>query len=424
MRLLGGALLTAGAAVMFLLSAAGTGLADSPEGQARKQPRVITDGRLRVGHLETIRLKRFPGKGVADISFFPTAICEDGCGARTLRRARTDARGAATFQVRVPGTFLDHRNHPVYLRDGERIHVEVTWEGPGRSFAGARAEPEPILVRSHGAGGPAMASSRAPREAAPEGPLPVPGSFRLQGSNGYVFSVLAEPARASQPASLLIALAAKGQSVTYSAPATVTETSMQASLGALGEIAVTFQRSNQPTSVPCGKRAISFDSGSYVGTIDFRGEEGFTNVEATSVPGNIDFMRGLFCGGAFSAFFGGPERGGELSVRNPALGPRMSVRNSRPGATAQISASSLEYSNGISIERSTSLRMPGADFTYGRDLRTATVRPPAPFAGSAQFDLGRKAGKRWSGDLTVDLPGKADVPLTGGALRASLTRSE
>ena len=65
--------------------------------------------------------------------------------------------------------------------------------------------------------------------------------------------------------------------------------------------------------------------------------------------------------------------------------------------------------------------MPGADFTYDRHLRTATVSPPAPFAGSAHFDLGKKAGRRWSGDLTVDLPGRTATPLTGPTLRATLS---
>jgi hypothetical protein len=48
----------------------------------------------------------------------------------------------------------------------------------------------------------------------------------------------------------------------------------------------------------------------------------------------------------------------------------------------------------------------------------------APFAGSARFDLEAKAGRRWSGDLTVDMPGRADVSLTGPPLRASLSPSE
>jgi hypothetical protein len=111
---------------------------------------VITDGRLRPGHLELFRVVGFPGKGVVDISFFPTAICEDECGAWSFRGWRTDANGDARFRVRVPGTFFDRHEHRVYFRNGERIDVEATWEGANHSFAFATARPEPVIVRTHG----------------------------------------------------------------------------------------------------------------------------------------------------------------------------------------------------------------------------------------------------------------------------------
>lgn len=111
-------------------------------------------------------------------------------------------------------------------------------------------------------------------------------------------------------------------------------------------------------------------------------------------------------------------------MRNPALGPELSVHKRRPGAAAQIAASTSEYSDGILIDRYEQLQMPGRDFTFDRHLRTASVHPPDPFSGSAQFDLRKKAGRRWSGDLSVDLPGRSGVPLTGPTLRATLIPSE
>jgi hypothetical protein len=274
--------------------------------------------------------------------------------------------------------------------------------------------------------GPALASSPVRALVASNGPLPVPDAFRLAGSNGFTLEVIAFPPSAGESGSLLIFAYAKGEGVRYRAPATVTETSMQANLGALGEISVNFQRANQATTVPCGKRKIRFDSGQYEGKIDFHGEEGYTNVEATTAPGNVDYIASALCGGGFITEGGSPRhsRGASLFVRNPALGPELSVEKKRPGAAAWITASDSEYSNGISIDRFASLRMPSRDFTYAPHLRTATVRPPVPFAGSARFDLAKKAGQRWSGDLTVDLPGRAGVPLTGPALRATLVPSE
>lgn len=120
------------------------------ERRREKHPRVFTDGRLRPGHLETVRVTDFPGKGVTEVSFFPTAICEDECAARSFRGGRTNAEGAASFRVHVPGTFTDEHGHSAYFRDGERIEVLVTWEGPGGRFDLAVAEPEPIIVRVHG----------------------------------------------------------------------------------------------------------------------------------------------------------------------------------------------------------------------------------------------------------------------------------
>lgn len=144
MRSVGAAL----AASFFLI--ASSGLASGQEGRSDERGRVMTDGRLRPGHLETIRLTGFPGKGSTEVSFFPTAICEDECRGLSFSGGPTDARGMARFQVRVPGTFLDHRNRRVYFRDGERIALNVIWQGPDRSFAVGTANPEPIIVRVHG----------------------------------------------------------------------------------------------------------------------------------------------------------------------------------------------------------------------------------------------------------------------------------
>ncbi len=424
MRLAGRALLVGLLAGVCLVAAPGAGLGQGRGGGAEKGPRLITDGRLRPGHLETMRVAGFPGAGDLQVSFFPTAICEDECSARTFSGGRTDVHGNAWFRVRVPGTFFDNRDHPVYFRNGERVEVEVTWEGSGHRFDVASAEP--VIVRSHRAHATRSARPVAHRsDAATTKPLPVPGGFRLQASNGYTLLVVAVPPREHRGGSVQIIAAAKGRAVYYTAPAAVTETSIQSDLGQLGEISLNFQRSGRAATAPCGKEKVHFDSGQYEGKFEFHGEEGFTEAEVTAVPGNIDYLLSAVCGEpSFGGGSVGRGRGAQLSVRNPALGPELGVHKSKPGAAAQITASMSEYGSGISIERYVALRTPGADFTYDRHLRTATIRPPPPFAGSAHFDRAKEAGQRWSGDLAVDFPGRADVPLTGSSLRATLTPSE
>lgn len=292
------------------------------------------------------------------------------------------------------------------------------WQSSRRVSAVATA----LATLIFSAVGPAVPQSKA----VANGSLLVPGSFDLAGSNGYEVSVAAVPARKGIAASVLVVVSGRYQGVIYTAPAAVTETSIQADLKGLGEIAVTFQRSGHPATAKCGRSEVRFDSGRYEGKVEFHGEEGYTDVMATSVPGSVDFWLASSCGGFSSGGSDGNlrARGAELHVRNPGLGPQMSVYKSRPGAAAQISASISEFNEGISIERFMRLRMASRAFTFDRRLRTAALRPPAPFAGTAGFDRDKKAGQRWSGDLTVDMPGRSDVSLTGSALRATLVPSE
>lgn len=260
------------------------------------------------------------------------------------------------------------------------------------------------------------------RPAGPKRSLLVPLGFRLQGSNGYSFDVVGAQARKEFPAKVVIIVSREHTEAAYFASATVTDTSIQADFGDLGEIAVTFHPSGRPATAraKCGGKPVSFDSGYYEGTIEFHGEEGYTEVAAASAPGSIDFFLDALCFG-ISTGRGGPFMpGAELRIRNPQLGPELSVIKNGPSARARFEVSVSEYHEGISILRSTTLLLPARTFRYNPRLETATLRPPAPFAGTARFDRHKKASRRWSGDLTVDMPGRADVPLTGSKLRATL----
>ena len=134
-------------ACLFPGSAAGTRTTfQGAEGEAR----AFTDGHLRPGHLEAIRIKGFPGRGSTKVAFFPTAICGSGCAGATRRGAKTSKDGAAKFAVRIPGTFVGHDGKHVYFRDGEQIDLQVLWFGSSKAFGVADADPEPIMVRTHG----------------------------------------------------------------------------------------------------------------------------------------------------------------------------------------------------------------------------------------------------------------------------------
>lgn len=114
-----------------------------------KEAHAFTDGHLRPGHLETIRVKGFPGSGRTEVAFFPTAICGSECAAASRRGGRTGDNGAGKFVMRMPGAFVARGGKHVYFRDGERIELQVLWYGPQEAFEVASARPEPVIVRTH-----------------------------------------------------------------------------------------------------------------------------------------------------------------------------------------------------------------------------------------------------------------------------------
>jgi hypothetical protein len=272
-----------------------------------------------------------------------------------------------------------------------------------------------------------LLSSSNSIEANPLTPLAAPGAFKLEGSNGYSVFVVGVPAHKGQPANVAIFVSGKRDGAFYDAPATLTKTSMQASFGALGEIAVTFHPSGRAKRVrpSCGGRSLVFDSGAYEGTIRFNGEEGFTSVEATSANGDLGFLLDLLCPG-ISGGSGGPFlSGAEL---NAYSGPspqsaNVKVVKNRPSARAHYEAEVFEVHEGISISRFANVVEAASTFVFDSKVQTATVHPSAPFSGTGRFRRAAKPANQWSGNLTVDLPGRAGVELTGSDDRAKLAHA-
>lgn len=275
-----------------------------------------------------------------------------------------------------------------------------------------------VLGTTRAAGSPASPSAAKPP--------PPPGAFTVKASNGYSLFVFGAPAREGKPAAAVILVTGKTDGAFYSAPATVTETSIQADLGVLGEIAVTFHPSGQARTVrsKCGGKPVSFDDGNYEGTIDFHGEEGYTAVETSAARGDLGFLIDIVCPGISGASGGPLLPGAELSIDERArFSPNLKVVKNHPGGRAHFEASVFEKRNGVSSERFTRMIAPANTFLYDTRVQTATVRPPAPFSGTGHFRRTAKPANRWTGDLTVDFPGRSNVKLTGGDLRVSLVHA-
>jgi hypothetical protein len=252
-------------------------------------------------------------------------------------------------------------------------------------------------------------------------------TFKVKAGNGYEMLVIAGSGPGYRNGEALILLTGKGGGVAYFVPAKVTDTVVDADLGALGRIALEFRPNGRQKSVPgCepGERS-TFAAGSYAGTIEFRGEEGYTAVEAEEAPFSPALLVKLVCGDSQSELITAGLPGARLRatarLRNGNVS--LQVNQNRPGARVWAAAAIEEKRGQIRIAREVEQVYPASAFDFDPKLRFATLRPPLPFSGAALFLRDAKPQNRWRGNLLVDFPGNSNVALTGSRFRSTLVHA-
>ena len=253
------------------------------------------------------------------------------------------------------------------------------------------------------------------------------GAFRLKGTNGYSIFAIAFSKPQFKHGELALFVGGKGGTAIYLAPAKVEPEAIEADLGAVGRIAVHFEPSGPRERVDarCKENgSVDFQPGFWGGTIEFRGEEGFTEVEVGRSRATVSpFFELGGCGFTAIGETGGRDvEGARLIARSASARETrfLQVNKNHNGARAYLEVDVEERREGLIVDRSTRGYFPPAAFVFGPRLRTATVAPPAPFAGHGAFHRNAERGNRWTGNLTVDLPGRADVPLAGRRFKSAL----
>ncbi len=263
--------------------------------------------------------------------------------------------------------------------------------------------------------------------------------FSLHASNGYRITVSGDPGDGSRQVRL-IAVGPAG-TAEYSSEGVVTATTLSASFGHLGKVAVRFRPSGAVRRVKVSKRClkdrprtVTSRQGSFLGAIKFRGERGYTKVSARRAQGGLgdplaNTPKKLGCefreskaerkrelesvsldasppgaGVSFTGFrlFGGSSRRGPRSGSPPS------------GNRYLFLASAIERAEGMSVTRYTGAIGGSSDFVFDDALTTAEVTPPGPFTGSGNFRRNADGSTSWTGTLSVPLPGLGTVRLTGG----------
>jgi hypothetical protein len=164
-----------------------------------------------------------------------------------------------------------------------------------------------------------------------------------------------------------------------------------------------------------GPKKIVRRQGTFVGTIRFVGENGYTSIDLQEAIGSVGTPSEFFC------VFGGPIPSGNWripTILDASTAKRhlmFEATQLRPGEV-EFTAAETSKVDGVSILRLATKTGRPSRFRFDRDLRTATVAPPAPFSGTAMFRRGaRRPSQRWSGSLAVSFPGEPNVPLAGDA---------
>jgi hypothetical protein len=255
------------------------------------------------------------------------------------------------------------------------------------------------------------------------------GAFRLKGTNGYSILVMGFSRPHYKQGEVLAFATKEHAAVTYVTSATVTATTIEADLGAAGELAVEFQPDGAPERVhsSCEEDGVvTFQPGFWVGKIEITGEEGFTTVQKTRAKAIVTPFLDILCGAsAGGEGIGHGFPGVRLVVRDGALHrfPLLQVNQNRPGGPLRIEAHLEERRGDLIVDRTIEGLYLGNGLHFDPKLRSATLSPPAPFSGSATFHRDAKPANRWTGNLTLDFPGRADVPMTGRAFKTTLAHA-
>lgn len=262
--------------------------------------------------------------------------------------------------------------------------------------------------------------------------------FTVRGTGGYEITVSAAPGSRH----LEVTAESPEGVVEYLAPAKVTAGAIRARVRRIGRIAVHFRPSGHERRVKVPKNClkgrppvVTARLGRFVGTIELRGERGYTTVDAHGAAGGVgdplaDVPRKLECEVDKTKaqarrelrsiqFEGAPVREGiffDAFRLFPSFQPLPSWRPHPPPDRDHYGflAAAIEGRGRVIIVRAAAAFGGPPTFSFDESLASAAISPPAPFTGTGTFLRGADGSTSWTGSLAVRLPGLGTVPLTGG----------
>jgi hypothetical protein len=259
---------------------------------------------------------------------------------------------------------------------------------------------------------------------------PATANFSLKAGDGY--RILVERTRGRVSLTALHGGRSFFAATSYTVRGKVLPQRIDARFGKFGRVAVRLKTERMrkgKLEEQCTGKPETIRYGVFVGTIRFRGEGGYTSVDARQATGRLSSGSKIRCVFPNLRPGSGPVAHASRQVP-PSLG---AAQGRQRGFGVEIyggkrrstffSAFSQEQRGRMKIFRNVFAEAPLSSFAFASDLSSATVQPPQPFQGEAGFQR-TPAGPTWSGTLSVDFPGRDDVRLAGPRFEADLVRDD
>ncbi len=224
-----------------------------------------------------------------------------------------------------------------------------------------------------------------------------------------------------------------GQQAAYFAPGEVSPEGITVKFGSFGEFDVDYQPfrtlDSRGPNRHCEGEPRTTTEGFFRGTMRFRGEGGYVRIEAARAKGTLVLRPEMDCDYSRAAASrvardrGADDEEATLGAHSRRTGISFTAFGSRePNERpyAYFFATSQEVREGVGISRFTFAGTRSSAFEFDNRRGTASVDPPAPFAGAAYYLRRPDAPDRWSGSLTAPLLGLGRIRLAGPGFRARM----
>jgi hypothetical protein len=219
-----------------------------------------------------------------------------------------------------------------------------------------------------------------------------------------------------------------GSLARYTVKGTTSTRRVKARFGHLGRISVRFEPTGTVKrmwpAMNCNGYPAPGERGVFSGTVRFRGEGGYVELDAARALGKTARFSHWNCGpgkGLTSRVAGSDEEGEEpgslamLTAVTPGERRRFTAIGSEPDVEGLpfFGAAMVERRGSIRVVRETYMTDPAPGFSFDLGLTSATVQPPEPFQGVGAFQLNPDGSSTWTGSLSVSFLGREHVALAG-----------